>query len=89
MKIRKYLQIIKKSAHQFFDEISENKNHFKSSVNGFSLGFLKNPNKHLINIKDWNTDLKLEEDQIMFLKINQKLFLNLDIWYWNQHEVRV
>ena len=46
-----------------------------------------NENRSLIKIHNWNTDMLFEEEQIMFLKIFQKQFLDLDIWNTNLHEV--
>ena len=81
----KYLQLIEQSSQLFSKGsiVSENKLQSKNN----SLSLINNPNRNLIKIKSWNNDLKFEEEQIFFLKIYQKKFLDLDVWYAHQHEV--
>lgn len=46
-----------------------------------------NPNKNLIRAEDWKQDLHHEEDQMKFLQRKQRLFMNLDIWNYKNHEI--
>lgn len=67
-------------------KIESSSNNLTSGIHSISMA-LQNPNKNLIKIRNWNTDLRLEEEQIFFLKLFQKDFLNLEIWNPNFHEV--
>lgn len=46
-----------------------------------------NPNKNLIKEEDWKQDLNHEEDQMKFLQRKQRMFMNLDIWNYKDHEI--
>jgi hypothetical protein len=61
-------------------------NHLSSGTHSISMA-LQNPNKNLIKIRNWNTDLRFEEEQIFFLKLFKKEFLDLEIWTPKFHEV--
>ena len=81
----KYLQMIQQSSQLLAKASIVSKNNLQSKHNSLSL--IDNPNRNLIKIRSWNNDLKFEEEQIFFLKIYQKKFLDLDVWYADQHEV--
>ena len=61
-------------------------NNLSSKGNSISLA-LQNPNHNLIKIRNWNTDLRFEEEQLFFLKLFKKQFLNLEIWVPGTHDV--
>ena len=91
---KKYLQIVSQSLQnlsgaEYPSSPTHLTNNLQSKTNSFSVNACKNPNRNLIKIRNWNTDIKFEEEQLFFLKLFQKNFLNLDIWYSNLHEVNL
>jgi hypothetical protein len=87
----KYVQMMNQTIQDDLEEFpsspNNSSNHLQSMRN--SLHLRLNPNHNLIKIKNWNTDMKFEEEQLYFLKIFQKKFADLDVWYPNVHEVRL
>ena len=85
----KYLQMMNQSIQENLDQYpsspTNSVNHLQSIKSKMNMN--TNPNHNLIKIKSWNTDMKFEEEQLFFLKLFQKKFIDLNIWYANSHEV--
>lgn len=90
MSIEKYLRIVDNMFEDLEDVSIAKKpsiNKQESNSRSLSMQYARNPNNHLIQIQNWNTDLKFQSFQMRFLRAFQRKFLNFDIWFPNWHEV--